>query len=301
MPSTFDGTSAVGRVFCDSGPLRIRANSVRSIYHGLQGRFDVRNLANQLTGGISYQWGKSIDNVSEIFTFTEAGSLAFSQNPFDFVDGERGVSNFDLTHNFAAHFIWDSPFMREQQGVLGKALGGWQVNGQLFLFSGRPYTPLQIFNNANNRLCGRDAAFNTAFIGTFNTCRPFLADQNAPVNTVGFIGDPGVRWWVPQCDAAGCPLGPFGVGRNTVEGPTTELLNMSLFKNTRFGPEGRFNFQVRWSMVNVLNNRNFGVPDVFIDDSFALSGLSFEDSNFALADRNDAAGRVNRLALRFTF
>jgi hypothetical protein len=303
-PPTFLTTAAVGRVFCDSGPVRMRANSARSIYHGLQSRLDARNLWNQLTFGANYQWGKSIDNVSEIFFLIE-GQPAFSQNPFDYLDGERGQSNFNLTHTFAAHWIWDAPWHRDQQGAVGKVLGGWQVNGQWFGFSGRPWTPVDFFV-ADNRLCGRDTTFNLTFAGLVNTCRPALADPSAPVHTVGFFGDPGVRWWITDCFPGFCPT-PFGVARNLDHGDDVHFTNMSLFKNTRFGPEGRFNFQIRWSMINIFNHRNFGLPDSFIDDSliaiqtFVDPSATLEDADFGLPNRNNAAGRVNRLQLRFTW
>jgi len=298
-PPTFLTANAVGRVFCDAGAVRSRVNGASSIYHGLQSRFDARNVWNQLTGGLSYQWGHSIDNVSEIFGFFGNGSPAFSQNPFDYRAAERGTSNYDLQHTFAAHWIWDAPWHRDQQGALGKIAGGWQFNGQWFYFSGRPWTAVEFFVSSN-ALCGRDTSFNTAFAGIFNTCRPFVADPSAPVHTVGFIGDPGVRWWVSDCSGAlGCPLGPFGASRNLNRGDDTHLTNMSLFKNTRFGPEGRFNFQLRWSIVNVFNHRNFGVPDIFIDDSAFFLGA--DDAFFGLPERNNAVGRVNRLALRFTW
>ncbi|MFQ5778821.1 MAG: hypothetical protein ACE5IP_12515, partial [Terriglobia bacterium] len=171
--------------------------------------------------------------------------------------------------------------------------GGWQYNGQLFVFDGRPWTAVQ-FGTFGNPVC-EDTAFNTTFVGAFSTCRPYLADPNAPVTTVGAVGTPGVRWWVNDGT-----LGPAGAGRNQFAGDGVVLTNMGFFKNTRFGPEGRFNVQFRTMVVNVANHRNFGPPSsIFVDDSDSpfFSGTG----DFGRPNRNDAAGRIIRFALRFTF
>jgi hypothetical protein len=289
-PSTFVNPNASqGRVFCDATVLRSRDNSARATYHGLQTRLDYRNWLNQLTGGIGFTWGKTIDNVSEIFGFqADAGSTAFAQNYFDVVEGETGLSNNHLGRTFTAHWIWDVPAYRDQQGALGKLLGGWQYTGQLFLYDGRPWTATQFIEG--NTFCGQDTAFNTAFIGTFETCRPYLADSSAPMNTQGPVGTPGVHWWVNDCAAATCL--PFGAGRNSnVFGDGSVLANMSFTKNTKFGPEGRFNMQFRTMIVNIFNHRNFGPP----------ASLDVTDTDFGLPNRNDAPGRIIRFALRLTF
>ncbi|MCV4785310.1 hypothetical protein OFM36_38350, partial [Escherichia coli] len=68
-------------------------------------------------------------------------------NPFDVKDLERGTSGFDRPHAFSLNYIYDVPLFKEQQGYLGKLLGGWQINGQYNLASGRPYTPEQFRNS----------------------------------------------------------------------------------------------------------------------------------------------------------
>ncbi len=290
--------SAVGRVRCDQGPLRVRQNGGRSIYHGLQARYEYRNLANQLTGGVNFQWGKSIDNVSEIFNFTEGGSRAFSENPFDWVGAERGLSNHHIGRALTAFWIWDAPWHRDQQGAVGKILGGWEWTGQLFLYDGRPWTAVQSSASTSasaQGFCSEDFNFNTSFVGARNTCRLFLADPSAPMETVGNFGAPGVHWWRNNnlaCSIVSCPAGtPFGAGRNIAFGDGVVLTNMSFIKNTRFGPEGRFNFSFRANVVNIFNHRNFGPPASLFSDS----------PSFGRPNRNDVAGRIVRLSLRLSF
>ena len=298
IPATFLTGAPLGRVRCDAGAVRNRINGALANYHGLQARLDVRNLYNQLTVGNSYQWGKTIDNVSEIFGFFGNGSIAFSENPFRTNHEERGLSNFHLGQVFTTYWIWDSPWHRDQVGAKGKILGGWQWNGQVFLYDGRPWTPTTFFGFAAfAATCGMDITFNTTFAGLFETCRPYAGNPNAPINTVGFVGDPSARWWVNDGS-----LGPAGVGRNPrLYGDGVVLSNMGFFKNTRIGSEGRYIIQFRAMFQNIFNHRNFGVPDTFIDDSAFFLGVDDVTNTFALPNKNDAAGRLFRFALRFTF
>ena len=320
VPATFLGTAFRGRVHCDAGALRTRFNGALANYHGLQTRMDVRNLYNQLTTGIAFTWSKTIDNVSEIFGFFGNGSIAFSQNPFQVNDEERGESNFHLGNVYTTYWIWDSPWHRDQVGAKGKILGGWQWNGQVFLYDGRPWTPTTFLGamswpagTGRNVLrgnpvflgtCGMDTLFNTTFTGLFETCRPYPGNPDAPINTVGFVGDPNARWWLNDGS-----LGPAGSGRNPkIYGDGVVLSNMGFFKNTRIGAEGRYNLQFRAMFQNIFNHRNFGVPDTFIDDSPLLIPPKFlspeqQDSSytFGVPNKNSAVGRLFRFALRFTF
>ena len=70
------------------------------------------------------------------------------------------------------NFLWDVPFFRSQEGVLGRVLGGWQVNGLYFLSSGQRFTPTQVFNfAASERRKLFDNTFASGFIGLDNSAR----------------------------------------------------------------------------------------------------------------------------------
>lgn len=270
----------VGRIDCTRGPIRERRNSGFSNYNSLQVRYDVRNFKNQLTAGASYAWSKGIDNVSEIFGFAGDGSVAFSENPFNFTSAERGVSNQSLKYTMTMHYIWDMPWFRSQSGILGKVLGGWSVSGITTLLSGRPWTPTQRLGN--NRGCGEDSGFNNPFVGNgFTTCRPFLSNPSAPINTVGFFDAAGV---LHLGSATGAPVtpadvrfifndnnaitffspsNPFGIGRNNFEGDG--VVNFDIAVDKRVKVTERIAVRYRMSMVNAFNHRNFLVPQIRVD------------------------------------
>src|SRR5262249_56567910 len=64
----------------------------------------------------------------------------------------RGLAGYDRRHNAQALWVWDLPFGGGQRwaanGVAGKVLGGFQLNGLLGITSGAPFSVIQ--GNAGN-------------------------------------------------------------------------------------------------------------------------------------------------------
>jgi len=341
-----------GRVDPNFGVTRTRINGASSNYDGLQVRFDSR-IRNQLTLNANYTFSKTIDNASEIFgTFAGGQAVPHSQDPFDRNDGERGLSAFHRKHNFSSGFLWDLPFFQDQRGVVGKILGGYQINGILRFASGQPWTPTQFFGNY-------DLGFDNGFTSGVGSIRPFTGNPDAPQSTiaVGAITDallfglqtvplgsfivydtskPGSTGTIVSASevqnaarviyndfstfanfAASLPLltpifgravtvadletfklfgTPFGnEGRNTFIGEKLSLVNMSVFKNLKLTESKALEFRVE--AFNLLNHRNFGVPDVLTED--VVSGTSV--ATYANPGFNNGGNRTMRLGVRFIF
>lgn len=290
------------RIVPGRGLIRSRENTGESWYHGLQTRYNGR-LFNQLTLGVSYTFSKTLDNASEIFSF---GEIAIAANPFDLTGQEKGLSGNDRRHASAANFIWDVPMYKDQKGLVGHVLGGWQLNGTFNLASGRTFTPSQFFN-VLGLPAYQDVGFTNAFFG-FDNIRGFVSNRNAPRDTVAitdidayliflptFVPTPShlyslndlnatgtlrpvnasdVRYILNMPGAAKYTGNPFGnIPRNAERGPALNVLNIGIFKNTRLKENVRL--QLRAELFNALNHPNpsFGVsgetdlPDTFIDDA----------------------------------
>jgi hypothetical protein len=159
----------------------IRDNSAQSTYDGLQMRYDVRNVLRQLTLGASHTFSKTIDNISEVFSFAGSGSIVLAQNPFDTNRGERGLSNNHIPHAVSINATWDVPLWRNNNKWYGKAFGGWAVGVVEIWQAGRGVTPTQSSTTANVM---SDTSAN-GFIAGYDTMRPYVANPNAPINTVG--------------------------------------------------------------------------------------------------------------------
>lgn len=233
--------------FDDIDLLESRANSS---YHSLQARFQQR-LTRGLAALVSYTWSKSIDDASNFFS--SAGDANFPQNSYD-LRSERGRSNFDVRHRLSVSYSYELPFGRGQDhladnGFLSTVLTGWQTLGILTLQSGRPFT-VALLSEIDNSGTGR------SLLGFGANDRPNITgDPAAGTRTVE-------RWFNTAAFAFPAP-GTFGnSGRNILDGPNYQNLNVSLLKNTVLTE--RISFQFRAEVFNLFNHPNLGLPDNFL-------------------------------------
>lgn len=89
---------------------------------------------------------------------------------------------------------------------------------------------------------------------------------------------------------------PFGnLGRNTFKGLPFYLVNLGVFKTTNITEQFKLEFRVEAN--NILNHRNFGVPDPITEDAFTGFAVgSYQNPGF-----NNGGQRELRLGLRFLF
>jgi hypothetical protein len=105
-------------------------NAARSEYNALQ--IDVtRRFSSGFSYGFAYTYSKSEDNAS--------GRRDRLYNPFD-ASNYWGKSGFDTRHVAVINFIYELPWMKSQQGVTGRIVGGWQVTGNIQFQTGTPIT-----------------------------------------------------------------------------------------------------------------------------------------------------------------
>ena len=295
-----------GRVVPDYGLIRVRDNSAMSTYHGLQTRFDARNLLRQFTVGTSYSFSKTIDNASEVFSFLGSGSVVVGQNPFNVSSGERGLSNNHVPHALSLNLSWDMPWGRDQKTLLTKMLGGWRVGVIDIWQAGRPMQPVQLAI-ANNALS--DAAFNS-FVAGYDAARPFSANPAASMTSVGFIlpggqmvdytnrartvGFSDVRWIYNNLDSARALGTPFGVGRGILTGPVLQRADISLYKDFKVNfADHALAFQFRAEATNAFNHPAYGIPNLLID-----SGTT---STFLNPTETEVAPRIIKIGIRVNF
>ena len=202
-PATADNEAACNGRILPQGLIRSRENTAFSTYHSLQTRYNGR-LFKQLTVGFAYTFSKALDNASEIFAFGESG---FAANPLNIGSPEKGISGFDRPHAISMNFIHDLPLFKEQKGFLGKALGGFQLNGTYIIASGRPFTVSQFSGFGFGLPSYQDNLFQSTFAG-LDATRPFLSNPRAPRNAVAMTDKDASLYGFFGVDANGDPL-PF--------------------------------------------------------------------------------------------
>lgn len=325
-PATPDNEAACdGRIF-PFGVARERINGAQSTYHGLQMRYDGR-FRNQFIYGFSYSYSKALDNASEVFNFAGGNSVAVSQNPLDLTRGEKSYSGFDVPHSFTMNVIYELPFMRSQKGILGRIVGGWQLNTTARIQNGVRFTPTHP-SAARNPY--EDVTFMNTFFGV-SQMRPFIGNSNAPVSSVAITdidacifyarcgttsGVPNLRTsstgyflmsdlnrnvftavspndvrFIVNGPGAAMKLGtPFGtVARNSFQGDRIEVVDMSIFKT--FKVTETVNIQYRLEMFNAFNHPNFGIPN----------SINVDNVNFFNFEENSGGRRVLSMGLRVRF
>jgi hypothetical protein len=207
-----------------------------SIYNALRLRM-IGRASRNLRFGLNYAFSKSIDDASSI----GGGQQVIAQNTFDLA-GERGLSTFDMRHQFNANYSYDLPFGERRSlarsGWSNSVLGDMTILGTFNAHTGTPFSP-RVFDPACQIIPGVYSE-RANLIGnpslSSGTVQQFFNTAAFAVPTGTCIGD---------------------AGRNIIEGPGTFTMGMSLSKNIRLDRDGQRRLTIRWDVTNLTNNPNF--------------------------------------------
>jgi hypothetical protein len=255
---------------------------VNANYNAMNARL-TRRLANGFQFDVLYRWAKSIDTLSNEGPGAETNQT-FPQD----LRQERGPSDFDVRHNLNISGLWDLPLFRNRRDFIGKAFGGWQINGILSAHTGFPWTP-------HTGQCVRSANSND-FICPSRPPRYFGGaledtDNEAFIRPGGNFPGGGLAFF-DQNNTDGRLLP--GIGRNSFRGPRYFAVDLSLGKRTglpAFLGEAAF-LEVKANFFNAFNNLNLSPFEFF---SPAVDSRDFGRAQSALA------GRVVEIQARFNF
>ncbi len=304
------------------GPRTVRTNGGSSIYHAGQLELKRRFATNYVVTG-AYTYSKLISNMDEVFASTSSGiaNTSSSQTPFIFGGDrlDRAVSLFDRTHRASITYVVESPLMRDQHGVLGHIIGGWEVSGVTTFESGVPFTVFNGLDADGINGSGGDRP-NVNPNGTRGVrARPevdaqgFITryvnpdDNNNPIDPsqAYFIGLP-----TYVAGQAGAVRRVGNLGRNTERTPGTNMFNMNFLKRTNISESKSLEF--RTEFYNIFNHPNFGQGSVspfsppgnptganFIPGvvNTSAAGLFLKENGPGA----DGGGRVIRYQLKFIF
>jgi hypothetical protein len=261
-----------------------------------------------LTANVLYTWSKSIDQLS-------AEGPGFTTNQTYPIDDstERGPSDYDATHNLRAYAVWDLPIFRDRKDLLGKVVGGWQLNGIYQFHSGYPWTPV-----------------------ASNDCPVLGSGCLSPIRPIGYNGGAGNNHetsaflpptagnfpLVAAAAKAGTPSPYFtlqtsgntpdfpGIERNSFRGPRYQDIDLTIAKEfglpaMKFLGEGA-KLQLRMTAYNAFNKLNlapftFGSTSTIVSSACSACGQpAFANPQFGTAI-NGLSGRVLELQARFRF
>ena len=224
-----------------------------------------RNPSNGLAFLASYTYGDARNNTPGFYTgspsrggtVTDADCAVDPEETCD-LSLDEGPADYDVRHRFTFAGTYDLPFAQ------GNALlGGWSVNTVLTLQTGTPFTIYSDFGGIKR------------------------ANQNGNPND----GPEDVDEWFDTSvfsPAAGSQT-QGTAERNSVRGPGTRILDLSLFKTFDFARAGSLQFRIEG--FNILNEEQYSQPNqVVVDPNFGkITGTRLNSE------------RQVQLALRYLF
>jgi hypothetical protein len=219
-----------------------------------------RRLSDGLQFGASYTFSRWYSNNDASLGEGGTGDGGSSQRPqsmFDY-DAEWSRSQFDRPHRFTVSYLWEIP--GPKSGILGQALGGWQISGITQAQSGRPFTIFTGVDSSGDSNTGSDRP-------NINTAGSFVWDDDRRTFTNN-------GYYVVPLGTNNLPLahslGNGNAPRNAERGPGFWNTDLALFK--RFTLAGTTRLIVRVDAFNALNQDSYGNPvSTMSSPSFGLN------------------------------
>jgi hypothetical protein len=233
-----------------------------STYHA--GTFSMkRRFMNGVSLRGSYTFSKTMDDtdtLTNIATYEDASNRGL----------DKGLAGFNVQNRLSLNGIWALPFFHNNHGVVGQALGGWQLSCLAIFQTG---FPLNISNNSYPA-------------GDYNADGTAGDRPNNPSSSIARGGYSRQEFLAGIFPASAFPIPIKGtngnLGRNTFTGPGYQEIDMSLEKV--FIVKERFHIQFRIEAFNVLNRVNLNPPTT------DLSSGTFGQSTSTLLPRQFQAG-----------
>ena len=236
---------------------------LNSDYHSLQIALN-RSFSKGVMLKGAYTWSKAINMADD------EGWAGVNWDHLDVFDRNRARAGYDRTHMFQMGFVYELPFLQNNNTAAGTILGNWQLSGTVALLTGPPRT-----------ISSSGSSLNAASASQ-------TADQVGEVRKLGGVG-PGQHYYDPSAFE---PVTEqrFGTsGRNILDTPGVTNLDLSIFKKFPIGETAEAQFRAEF--FNFTNTPQFGR----YNSNRSSGGFMTITSTNALTER------VIRIGLRFSF
>ncbi len=275
MPGAYvnAGIAAPGGITSSNTPM---LNLIRP-YLGYGDISTVMPIFSSNYNALQVQYRQHIGSTLEVgaaYTWSRALGVYGAQNSYD-IAADYGPSSNQRNHIFAAQFVYNLPFFRTQQGMVGRLLGGYELSGIVNCLSGGVATPS--ISNVDPAGIGLLAS------GNPNSSRPNrVGDPNKGPHTIS-------EWFNTAAFAvpSSSQTTPGNAGVGSIYNPSTTLFTLSLMRNIRITEATRL--QLRAEAYNVFNHTNFDGANTNIN-STSFGTIS-----------NNGDPRNMQLAAKFTF
>jgi hypothetical protein len=239
-----------------------------SNYNSLQAKV-TKHFKGKTYIDANYTWSRDLTNAQSDYS----GS-GFPQNIYN-IGQEYGRAAVDRGQILTVDGVLEEPWFREQKGLTGRALGGWEISGIYTAGSGLPLTATagsfalgqynlpggltSVYNNRTNTGYATDNAGLSMLGNTATGLRPDMignpnAGHNVKIHNKGYHQ----LWFYTGAFANPNPAtntsAPGNERRGTIQGPGFGKVDLGVFRNFRI--RERLTFQFRAEAFNATNHTN---------------------------------------------
>jgi outer membrane receptor protein involved in Fe transport len=272
MTSSNENLLNIIRPYQGYGPIDVYEPFFSSNYNSLQTSVQKRFGGGSLIG-VNYTWAKSLTNRPD----QAGGNLPVPQQGTNLA-AEYGPSRFDRRNVFNTNWVYELPFFKTQQGLVGRALGGWEFSGIVQLQSGQWLTAVG------------NQSVDPGGLGVFESATAPNFPRPDQVGKPNHKAPHTIAQWYNTSAFADVPANEFRPGnspRATIIGPGSQRWDLAMLKNIRvFGEQA---FQFRAEAFNAWNHTNYNNVDLTMDDGITGQVLGAGEK------------RILQVALKYNF
>jgi len=261
-----------------------------SSYHSLQ--LQAKKRFGTTVLGFAYTISKSIGNTESRSDWLEGGAQGTSMGFMDPNNRrlDRSLAVADTPQRLVFNYTLELPFGKGHRllnnlGPADRLLSGWQFSG---VYTAQVGGPVAVGTPTN--LTGTFNAVTDVYGSYSSNSRPNNNGTSAKLS--GSAVSRLNQWFNTSVFSQPAPF-TYGTAPRTLPDVRWDGINnldFGLFKNNRFGHEGRFNLQFRAEFFNVANHPRFGI-----------AGMQLGNSTFGVVSSQANTPRLIQLALKLTF
>jgi outer membrane receptor protein involved in Fe transport len=267
-------------------------NIFNSNYNSLQAKV-TKKFGGKSMIDANYTWSRSLTNAQ-----SDSGSAP--QNTYNLA-AEYGPSDYNRNSILTIDGVYELPWKKDQQDLVGRIVGGWEVTGVYAVSSGLPLTATMspngsaisyggltsVYNGQTNGGVPTDDAGLGVLGGSLATLRPNQVLK--PNNGYGQASLKTRLHWFNQTAFTAPSVTGFQVGnekRGVVNGPGYNRLDVGIFRD--FKLTRGYVFTLRGEGFNVLNHTNWGTIGTVANTSTFGQATSTRDPRIL-----QVAGKIN--------
>lgn len=239
-------------------------------YNALQVK-TTKRFSGQSFIDANYTWSRALTNAINDYSTAP-------QNFYN-INGDYGRAVYDRTNIVTFDGVYELPWYKDQNGVVGHLVGGWEISGLYTINSGLPLTAT--LSSSGGTICYACTAAATqtsvlglanggtindsAGLGIMNAPDPASLRPNQVLNPNNGYGQPihtRLNWFYRPAfvNPSATAIQVGNEKRGAITGPGFNRLDLGLFRNFKIH-EGVV-FQLRGEAFNTLNHTNLGPPSV---------------------------------------